>query len=80
MGNGERSRRIALSHHKAHVIPGPNTGRLVPLFLLSEGKRELESLISDGNAEHQLLGIFAAFEPDGSSDLIAWFDACRLKG
>jgi len=26
------------------------------LFLL-EGKRELESLISDGDAEHQLLGI-----------------------
>jgi len=54
--------------------------RRVPLFLMLEGKRELESLISDGNAEHELLRILAAFEPHGSGDLIAWFDACRLQG
>ena len=33
------------------------------LFLLFEGKRELEGLIADGNAQHQLLWVFAALEP-----------------
>ena len=40
----------AIKH--ARITPASNTARLIPLFLLLEGKRELESLISDGNAEH----------------------------
>src|SRR6266478_8150799 len=37
------------------------------LFLLFEGKRKLERLILDGDAQHQLLRIFATFEPDGKN-------------
>ena len=43
----------------------------VRLFLLFEGKRKLERLIFDGDAEHQLLQILATLEPDCAGNFAA---------
>src|SRR5882762_8935856 len=76
----ESGRVASLGRTMRHALRPARMGACrVSLFLL-EGKRELESLISDGNAEHQLLRILAAFEPDGSGSFIAWFDGCRFQG
>src|SRR4029077_6652491 len=49
------------------------------LFLLFEGKRKLECLILDGDAQHQLLWIFATLEPDRAGNLVVGFDGCRFE-
>jgi hypothetical protein len=49
------------------------------LFLLFEGKGKLECLILDGDAQHQLLWIFATLEPDRAGNLVVGFDGCRFQ-
>ena len=50
----------------------------VRLFLFFEGKREFERLIFNRNAQHQLLWIFAAFEPHRAGNFIAGLDGSGL--
>src|ERR1700740_3294461 len=49
------------------------------LFLLFEGKRKLEHFVFDGDAQHQVLRIFATLEPDCAGNLATGFDGCGLE-
>src|ERR1700730_7380647 len=49
------------------------------LLLLFEGKRKLERQILNGDAQHQLLRVLAAFEPHGPGNLIVRIDGSGLE-
>ena len=58
---------------------GEGVASSVFLFLLFEGKRKLEALVVNRDAQNQLLGISFAIKPNCPCKLVVWRDRASLQ-